>query len=103
MLIEHGLIPGKTLFPGEPGMEDSASIIPEDLRMNPYCPCRKRTCPLHGFCKYCARHHEELNRELAPMGIAGHAPYCRRPEHLARVGRAAAGGAASSGDAEGGA
>ena len=49
MLIEHGLIPGQTLCPDEPGMENSSSIIPDTQRMNPNCPCQARTCPLHGF------------------------------------------------------
>mgnify|MGYP004631778641 CR=1 FL=1 len=72
MLIEHGLIPGHTLSPNEPGMENSSSIIPEDLRMNPNCPCPTRTCPLHGFCDYCSQHHAELNRALGVLGLGEH-------------------------------
>ena len=72
MLIEHGLIPGHTLTPDEPGMENSASIIPDDQKMNPNCVCPTRTCPLHGFCQYCAQHHAELNRALEAMGLGEH-------------------------------
>ena len=72
MLIEHGLIPGHTLTPDQPGMENSSSIIPDLQRMNPRCVCPTRTCPLHGFCEYCSQHHAELNRALAVMGLGEH-------------------------------
>lgn len=75
MLIEHGLLPGKTLCPDEPGMENSSSIIPDDMRMNPNCPCHSRTCPLHGYCKYCIQHHAELSRELTAIGEGEHAHF----------------------------
>ena len=48
----------------EPGLEITETFIEEDLRYNPECPCPTRTCPQHGFCKLCVRHH----RELAEMG-----------------------------------
>lgn len=72
MLIEHGLIPGHTLCPDQPGMENSSSIIPDTQKMNPNCTCPTRTCPLHGFCQYCAQHHEELSRALGVMGLGEH-------------------------------
>ena len=80
MLIEHGLIPGHTLTPDQPGMENSSSIIPDHQRMNPDCSCPTRTCPLHGFCQYCAQHHEELNRALSQMGLGEHCHFhhCRQ-------------------------
>ena len=72
MLIEHGLIPGQTLCPDEPGMENSSSIIPDTQRMTPNCPCEARTCPLHGFCEYCVQHHAELNRALPCFDLGEH-------------------------------
>ncbi len=44
----------------EPGLEITETYIEEDLRYNPECPCPTRTCPQHGFCKICVRHHREL-------------------------------------------
>ena len=89
MLIEHGLIPGQTLCPDEPGMENSSSIIPEDLKMNPNCTCPTRTCPLHGFCKYCSQHHAELSRALACCGLGEHAHYhhCKTDLMAEKIGR----------------
>lgn|GEM_PF-1088566 len=72
MFIEYGLILN------EPGMEESYTIIPEDLRMNPKCPCPTRTCPNHGFCQYCIKHHDHINRQLEEKGIKGHPQYCKR-------------------------
>lgn len=78
MQIEYGLLPE------EPGMEESYTIIPEDLKMNPNCPCPTRTCPNHGFCQYCVPHHEKISRRLAEMGQPGRAdpPFCHRKEYL---------------------
>ena len=78
MQIEYGLLRE------EPGMEESYTIIPEDLKMNPNCPCPTRSCPNHGFCKYCIPHHEKINRMLAEKGIEGHLQFCRREEYLLR-------------------
>ena len=87
-LIEHGLIPGHTLTPDEPGMENSASIIPDDQKMNPNCVCPTRTCPLHGFCQYCAQHHAELNRALEAMGLGEHCHFhhCKQDRMVERYG-----------------
>lgn len=70
MLIEYGLIPE------EPGMEEVYTIIPEDLKFRPTCPCLTRTCPNHGFCKYCKEHHAKLDRKAAAAGRPPHGPYC---------------------------
>ena len=81
MLIEHGLIPGQTLCPDQPGMENSSSIIPDTQKMNPFCVCPTRTCPLHGFCEYCVQHHEELNRALCcidGLEIHCHFHHCKQ-------------------------
>lgn len=88
MLIEHGLIPGHTLSPDQPGMENSSSIIPETLRMNPNCPCQTRTCPLHGFCEYCSQHHAELNRALGVLGLGEHCHFhhCKQDRMLEKYG-----------------
>ncbi len=55
------------LDPRCPGLEISETIIEEDLRYNPNCPCRTRTCPQHGFCKYCIQHHSDLGKLLKDM------------------------------------
>lgn len=88
MLIEHGLIPGYTLTPDEPGMENSSTIIPEGQRMNPECDCMQRTCPLHGFCEYCVQHHEELNRALCAMNLEEHCHFhhCKQHKMAAKYG-----------------
>ncbi len=88
MLIEHGLIPGHTLCPDEPGMENSSTIIPEELRMNPNCPCPTRTCPLHGFCDYCSQHHAELNRALGVLGLGEHCHFhhCKQDFYVEKFG-----------------
>ena len=85
MQIEYGLIPE------EPGMEESYTIIPEEFKMNPNCPCPTRTCPNHGFCRYCVPHHEKINRRLVEMGLAEHAhpQFCRREEYLEEKRKAA--------------
>lgn len=54
MLKEYGM------DPNIPGLEVTETLIEEDLRYNPNCPCKTRTCPQHGFCKYCVQHHAEL-------------------------------------------
>jgi len=92
MLIEHGLIPGHTLCPDQPGMENSSSIIPDLQKMNPYCVCPTRTCPLHGFCQYCAHHHEELNRALSQMGLGEHCHFhhCKQDLLAEQIGAEAA-------------
>lgn len=92
MLIEHGLIPGRTLCPDQPGMENSSSIIPDTQKMNPNCPCMARTCPLHGFCQFCAQHHEELNRALSQMGLGEHCHFhhCKQDLMVERHGEEAA-------------
>lgn len=74
MLIEYGLIEE------EPGMEEVYSIIPEDLKMNPKCPCTTRTCPNHGFCKYCVEHHRAITVRLTAMGMKSDPPFCNRFE-----------------------
>ncbi len=68
--------------PLEPGIDIMYTIIEEDMRMNPYCPCEARTCPNHGFCKYCVPHHQEINRMLIAEGHpeAIHGPHCKWPE-----------------------
>ena len=89
MLIEHGLIPGQTLCPDQPGMENSSTIMPDLQRMNPNCPCPTRTCPLHGFCEYCVQHHAELNRALSSMdGLAIHCHFhhCKQDLLVERYG-----------------
>ena len=88
MLMEHGLIPGKTLCPDEPGMENSSTIIPDLQRMNPECVCPTRTCPLHGFCEYCVQHHAELNRALSAMGLEEHCHFhhCLQDRMVERYG-----------------
>ncbi len=63
-----------------PGMENSATIIPDNFRMNPECPCPTRTCPQHGFCKYCKMHHDSIIRMLAAKGIKAHTVFCKRKE-----------------------
>lgn len=72
MLLEHGLLEH------EPGMEESYTIIPEDMRMNPNCPCMTRTCPNFGFCKYCVEHHCIVDRMLAVEGIETEGVFCKR-------------------------
>ena len=74
MRIEHGLIPE------EPGMEKVFTIIPEDMKFRPACPCPTRTCPNHGFCIYCKEHHDSINRMLKEMGIETEAVFCKRKE-----------------------
>ncbi len=78
MRIEYGVIPD------EPGMEESYTIIPEELKYNPYCPCPTRTCPNHGFCKYCVPHHVDVNKMLVEKGLGerAHPQFCRREEYL---------------------
>lgn len=51
--------------PNAPGLEIMETLIEEDLRYNPECPCRARTCPQHGFCKYCVEHHKQVLAVLA--------------------------------------
>jgi hypothetical protein len=49
--------------------------------MDPECPCTTRTCPQHGFCKYCVAHHREINDRIAKKtgGVGqGHAHFCKR-------------------------
>ncbi len=71
------------LIPNQGGMEEAYSIIPEDMRMNPDCPCRTRTCPNHGFCQYCYAHHEDLRRMFGERGIVtNEGTFCRREEFL---------------------
>lgn len=88
MLIEHGLIPGHTLCPDQPGMENSSSIIPDDQKMNPNCVCPTRTCPLHGYCQYCAQHHAELSRALGVLGLGEHCHFhhCKQDKLVERFG-----------------
>lgn len=88
MLIEHGLIPGHTLCPDQPGMENSSTIIPDHQKMNPNCVCPTRTCPLHGFCEYCAQHHAELSRALGEMGLGEHCHFhhCKQDKLIERFG-----------------
>ena len=88
MLIEHGLIPGHTLCPDQPGMENSSSIIPDNQKMNPNCVCPTRTCPLHGFCQYCAQHHAELSRALGVLGMGQycHFHHCKQDKLEAKYG-----------------
>lgn len=65
--------------PVEPGIDIMYTIIGEDMRMNPYCPCQSRTCPNHGFCLYCKEHHDEINRMLCASGQPEkvHGPACQ--------------------------
>ncbi|MCC8142384.1 MAG: hypothetical protein LIO56_07660 [Lachnospiraceae bacterium] len=53
-----------------PGLELTETVIEEDLRFNPNCPCPTRTCSQHGFCKACIVHHKGL-RELIKDGVPG--------------------------------
>ena len=89
MQIEYGLLKD------EPGMEESYTIIPEDMKMNPYCPCPTRTCPNHGFCKYCVPHHQKIYRRLEEAGMCEHChpQFCRRQEYLETKKEKAEGGA----------
>ena len=64
-LVEFGLDPTR------PGMELCETLIDEDLKYNPNCPCKTRPCPQHGFCKVCTRHH-------ASHGIDADGPGCHR-------------------------
>lgn len=64
--------------PERPGLEVAYSIIPEDMNMVPKCPCKTRTCPHHGFCEMCARHHADLNERAALDGRKAHGTMCDR-------------------------
>lgn len=74
MQIEHGKIPEY------PGLEESYTIIPDNMRMNPKCPCLTRTCPNHGFCQYCLHHHEMIDRLRAEHGVGPEGVFCKREE-----------------------
>ena len=77
MLIDCGLV--KEI----PGMVEAYTIIPEDMKMNPNCPCQTRCCPNHGFCAYCLTHHKELNQEFREMGLdVVDYPACKDPAYL---------------------
>ncbi len=62
----------------EPGMEEVYTIIPDDMRMNPKCPCQAKTCPNHGFCQYCVPHHRRLDIKLVELGLGAHPQACKR-------------------------
>lgn len=64
--------------PGCPGLEEAYSIVPEDAVMNPDCPCQTRTCPYHGFCAMCVRHHRDVDELMAQEGRPGHGTVCQR-------------------------
>ena len=63
--------------PNIPGLEIVETLIEEDVRHNPNCPCKTRTCPQHGFCKYCIQHHCELAEMMTRM--MGDAPHEEPP------------------------
>ncbi len=65
-------------FPDCPGMEEAYSIVPENIRMNPNCPCETRTCPHHGFCAMCVQHHKDIDTLLEADGKPGHGTMCDR-------------------------
>ena len=73
---------------GQPGMEYSFTIIPDDMKMCPTCPCETRTCPLHGFCQLCAQHHADLCRwsVLEDDGAHCHFQHCKQDKMAARIG-----------------
>mgnify|MGYP004703318875 FL=1 len=50
------------------------------MRMNPRCPCLTRTCPNHGFCQYCKKHHAHIDVMLKEIGMEPEGPFCQRPE-----------------------
>lgn len=64
--------------PACPGMEEAYSIVPETMKMNPNCPCEARTCPHHGFCAMCVRHHKDVDALLVSEGKHPHGSYCAR-------------------------
>ena len=68
MIIEHGM------RPDVPGLEVTETLIEEDLRYNPECPCQTRTCPQHGFCKYCVEHHANFAKMPPPPEFADRPP-----------------------------
>lgn len=72
MQIDYGV------YPEEPGMEEVYTIIPDDMKMNPDCGCPARTCPNHGFCRYCVAHHRRLNKKICELGLKGHPQFCGR-------------------------
>ena len=76
MFIEYGLISE------ESGMERVYTVIPENLRFCPTCPCATRTCPNHGFCMYCKKHHEAIDCILEEKGLEPEGPYCKRSQQF---------------------
>lgn len=77
------LIESKRQHPDEPGILCYETIVPDDMKMNPECPCQVRCCPKHGFCKYCKQHHDELIRAMAAQGLSGNGCACHwYPEEL---------------------
>ncbi len=74
MRIEHFV-----KFPDMPGLEEVYTIMPEEAKCNPRCPCQARTCPNHGFCQYCVAHHEDIDCIRVSLGREPHnGPVCRR-------------------------
>ncbi len=65
-------------IPGCSGLEEAYSIVPEDCLMNPNCPCQTRTCPHHGFCAMCVRHHKDVDELLVSRGAQPHGTVCDR-------------------------
>lgn len=61
-----------------PGMEHSETYVEEELKYNPKCPCRTRTCPQHGFCSLCMKHHEWVKMKMAEHGLKGDSAVCMR-------------------------
>ena len=60
--------------PNVPGLEITENFVEEDLRYNPNCPCRTRSCSQHGFCKLCTQHHRELAALFERLGETEEAP-----------------------------
>jgi len=73
------------LLPDEPGMEEAYTIVGEEMKMSPDCPCPTRACPNHGFCKYCILHHKKIDQILAEIGKQPHGVVCKRCKALGGV------------------
>ncbi len=63
---------------GKPGLKEDYSIVEENARMNPKCPCQTRTCPCHGFCAMCIQHHRDVDEIAASAGKPGEGTVCER-------------------------
>lgn len=69
---------------GKPGLKEDYSIVEENLKMNPECPCLTRTCPNHGFCIMCVRHHKDVDEIGAQVGKPAEGTVCDRIRRAAK-------------------